>query len=527
MMFWTAARPRAVLLAALAYVLAACTQQGRLVVEVDSNIEDLDVVTMRVRRSTVAEGESNDFALSRNPLPLRLGVEPVGGIGLVRIEAVGLRGGAAVVESTATINVVPGPTRMWRMYLDARCEGVLDCADDETCVGGVCRLAPVIESQDLPGLNELDAAPDARAADASDAGLTETDAGPGPSGTVCVAEMTVTTGGGQPSLSVSPGATNLGLSWTWRAPSDRKVCPYFTSLDPTGVRTLPETRLADVGSGAAALVRLATSETGNHVVTWTNASGTPGSLVPVGPSGLVEPTLALASAFDTVPIAVVSAGGSTFGVAWSDARDGTAEVFYGRFLAGSGVLGAEHQISLSDGTAAYPALVWTGSGYGVAWSDLLDATNQEIYFAQLDTSGARIGEIVRVTDAPGLSAAPSLAWSGSEFGLVWWDTRAGDRRLLFTRLDAAGVELESAREISAGPDDDEPILVWGSTDFAVAWNDGTTIRFTRIDTTGAPFGEPLTLGTGRAPSIVYTEGAFSVAWEHSTLPGVRYARVCP
>lgn len=167
-MVWTAARLRAALLAALACVLAACTQQGRLVVEVESNIDDLDLVTMRVRRSAVVEGESNDFVLSRNPLPLRLGVEPVGGSGLVRVEAVGLRAGAPVVESAATINVVPGPTRVWRMYLDARCVGILDCADDETCVAGVCEPVRVIEPDELPLLG-VDAASPVDATGPSDA----------------------------------------------------------------------------------------------------------------------------------------------------------------------------------------------------------------------------------------------------------------------------------------------------------------------------------------------------------------------
>jgi hypothetical protein len=149
-MVLTTARPRAMQLAALACVLPACTQQGRLLVVVDSNIADLEVVSMRVRRSSVADGESTDITLARDPLPLRLGVEPIGGSGLVRIEAVGLRGSAPVVESVATINVLPGPTRVWRMYLDARCEGVLDCADDETCVAGVCESVRVVEPEDLP-----------------------------------------------------------------------------------------------------------------------------------------------------------------------------------------------------------------------------------------------------------------------------------------------------------------------------------------------------------------------------------------
>jgi hypothetical protein len=143
-----------------------CTQQGRLLVVVDSNIADLSAVSLRVRRSIEPEGESTDFTLSRDPLPLRLGVEPTGGSGLVRIEAVGSRGSAPAVESVATINILPGPTRVWHMYLDARCEGVLDCAEDETCAEGVCEPVHVVQPEELPllgvdGGTPLDARVDA------------------------------------------------------------------------------------------------------------------------------------------------------------------------------------------------------------------------------------------------------------------------------------------------------------------------------------------------------------------------------
>ena len=157
-----------ILAVVLTIVVAGCTQPGRLLVVVESDITDLDVVTLRLRRSSAAEGEVTDFVLSRDPLPLRLGVEPVGGSGLVRIEAVGrVLGGTPVVESDATINVVPGPTRVWRLFLDRACRGVFVCADDETCVAGECEPVPMVEPEELPllgvdaGAPRLDAGFDA------------------------------------------------------------------------------------------------------------------------------------------------------------------------------------------------------------------------------------------------------------------------------------------------------------------------------------------------------------------------------
>lgn len=142
--------------------LVGCSQQGRLLVVVDGDITtraELDTVEVRVRRSAIADGESTTFVLSRDPLPLRLGVEPVGGAGLVRVEAVGLRDGIPLIGSLAVVNIQPGPTRVLQLYLDGACAGILECGDGRTCIDGTCQAVPIVEPPDLPTLDSWDAGP--------------------------------------------------------------------------------------------------------------------------------------------------------------------------------------------------------------------------------------------------------------------------------------------------------------------------------------------------------------------------------
>jgi hypothetical protein len=79
------------------------------------------------------------------------------------------------------------------------------------------------------------------------------------------------------------------------------------------------------------------------------------------------------------------------------------------------------------------SLVWTGSEYGVSWFDERDG-NYEIYFARLDALGNKIGSDVRVTNDPLESSGPSLVWTGSEYGVSWHDFRDGNYEIYFARL---------------------------------------------------------------------------------------------
>ena len=67
-------------------------------------------------------------------------------------------------------------------------------------------------------------------------------------------------------------------------------------------------------------------------------------------------------------------------------------------------------------------MVWTGSEFGVSWYDNRDG-NYMIYFARIGADGAKIGSDVRVTYDSPECRSPSLTWTGSEFGVSWTDIK--------------------------------------------------------------------------------------------------------
>jgi hypothetical protein len=95
-------------------------------------------------------------------------------------------------------------------------------------------------------------------------------------------------------------------------------------------------------------------------------------------------------------------------------------------------VGDDVRVTTNASESSWPSLVWTGSGYGVAWDDQRDG--HSAYFARLTPEGVKVGGDMRVTTAASSSAYPSLVWTGSGYGVAWYDDRDGNPEIYFTRL---------------------------------------------------------------------------------------------
>jgi predicted 3-demethylubiquinone-9 3-methyltransferase (glyoxalase superfamily) len=120
-----------------------------------------------------------------------------------------------------------------------------------------------------------------------------------------------------------------------------------------------------------------------------------------------------------------------------DNRDGNYEIYFARISSdGATKLGSDLRLTSDASASESPSLAWTGSEFGVSWADDRDG-NYEIYFARVSSFGAKLGSDLRVTSNGSFSYFPSLAWTGSEFGVSWHDSRDGNYEIYFARI--AGV----------------------------------------------------------------------------------------
>jgi hypothetical protein len=98
-----------------------------------------------------------------------------------------------------------------------------------------------------------------------------------------------------------------------------------------------------------------------------------------------------------------------------------------------------------------PAIVAAGNDFGLCYEDMV-ADDMEIFCAAFTDGGALTAKPVRITNAAGNHGQPSLAWTGSEYGVAWLDDRAGSDEIYFARLtiDTDGDGLSAAAEAAAG-----------------------------------------------------------------------------
>ena len=230
--------------------------------------------------------------------------------------------------------------------------------------------------------------------------------------------------------------------------------------------------------------------------------------------------------------------GTEFGVAWEDNRDGNSEIYFARISTAGLKLGEEVRITASEGSSGSPSLAWNGTEFGLAWSD--DRTGvSEIYFARINSSGVKQGEDVRVTETAQYSGLPSLAWTGTEYGVAWMDgPYSGGSYIYFARLSPEGVKQGTDVQLTNGSRSiSGPSLAWAGTEYGLAWSEGAyqqqEIYFARVSSSGVKQGASLSLTSNswdsRDPSLVWTGSQYGLAWEDGrgvyTYRDIYFARV--
>ncbi|MFH1329390.1 MAG: hypothetical protein ABIJ48_01830 [Actinomycetota bacterium] len=204
------------------------------------------------------------------------------------------------------------------------------------------------------------------------------------------------------------------------------------------------------------------------------------------------------------------------------------------------VVGGEFLISDTAAVAdeASPAVASSGTGYLVVWEDLRDegTSGVDVYGQLLSATGAPIGHDFRISDAAGAAdeQRPAVAWNGSEYLVVWedlrkWDTRGAD--IYGRRVSAAGALLAPGIRMS-GPGatdyESEPAIAWSGSEYLVVWRDernsqdrGTDIHGRLVSAAGAPTGFDARISGTNAtadeavPDVAWSGSNFLVVWQDS------------
>jgi hypothetical protein len=124
----------------------------------------------------------------------------------------------------------------------------------------------------------------------------------------------------------------------------------------------------------------------------------------------------------------------------------------------------------TEAGVARPTIAWSGSHYGVAWQKQ-EGANTGIVFARLLSNGGLANRPVMVTDRAFKAGAPTVAWSGANWVLLFdggFGEQLGD--VYQARVDVRGVPVGLPWRMIRGPrDDGEPAYGAGAMGFGLAW----------------------------------------------------------
>jgi hypothetical protein len=212
--------------------------------------------------------------------------------------------------------------------------------------------------------------------------------------------------------------------------------------------------------------------------------------------------------------------GSELAAAWEDARLGSDEIFFSRFDRTGGGVGPQARLSYAAGLAYDPFVTWNGERFAVAWEDG-GGLASDIYFALTTTANTTLGTPVQRSNAAGRSLRSSVAWTGAEFGIAWEDDRDGDMQTFFARCDANSAPL-GVDDVAAPTTGRSfgPSLAWSGSVYGVAYEDNRNglyqVFLALLDASGLPTGTDVALtdpsvDAGEA-SLVWAKDHWAVAY---------------
>src|SRR5262245_2986314 len=137
-----------------------------------------------------------------------------------------------------------------------------------------------------------------------------------------------------------------------------------------------------------------------------------------------------------------------------------------------------------------PDVAFDGTNYLAVWTDVR-ASSYDIYGARSSPAGTIIDPFgIPISSFGGSEDVPALAFGGTNYFVVWMDTRSGSLDLYGARVSSAGSVLDPfGILISASIGvHDRPAVAFDGTNYLVAWTDnrsgGDDIYAARITPAG-------------------------------------------
>ena len=223
----------------------------------------------------------------------------------------------------------------------------------------------------------------------------------------------------------------------------------------------------------------------------------------------------------------VAVSDSNIHVVWYDLRDGNREIYYKRSTDNGTTWGSDMRLTNDDSSSYYPSVAVSGSNVHVVWYDLRDG-NREIYYKRSTDNGTTWGSDTRLTNNTASSYYPSVAVWGSNVHVVWYDRRDGNDEIYYKRSTNNGTAWGSdTRLTNNGAESNDPTIAVSGSNVHIVWADNRDgnyeIYYKRSTNNGTAWGGDTRLTNDTAqsqfPSIVASDTTprnLHIVWKDSS-----------
>src|SRR3989344_6012630 len=314
---------------------------------------------------------------------------------------------------------------------------------------------------------------------------------------------------------------------------------YYTKLDNNGNTLVEDTRLTfDNGSSSNPSLKLDAQE--NIHITWNDARDSPPpyyssseiyyTKLDNNGNTLVEDTRLTFNNSSSSNPSLSMDFQDNIHIAWSDGRDGNAEIYYTKLDNNGNTLVDDTRLTFDVRNSNYPSLDLDTQGNAhVAWEDTRDNPiaypNPEIYYKKLDNNGNMAINDTRLTFDVRNSNYPSLDLdTQGNVHIVWQDQRTYVYEIYYEKLDNNGNTLINDNMVTmANVFSGYPSLNVDTQGNAhITWDDARDgnreIYYEKLDNNGNTTVNDRRLtfngGSSYKPSVgIDAQGSVHVAWE--------------
>lgn len=169
----------------------------------------------------------------------------------------------------------------------------------------------------------------------------------------------------------------------------------------------------------------------------------------------------------------IGVSGDSVHVVWEEKRDGNPEIYYKRSINGGTFWEVDTRLTNDPFQSKHTSIAVSGSDVHVVWWDKRDE-NDGIYYKRSSDAGTTWETDIRLTDSLGFGDYPSAATSsGNNVHVVWQDYRDTPTEIYYKRSTDAGVTWGPDTRLSndsgwsvntsiAASSGNNIVVVWGS-----------------------------------------------------------------